>query len=148
MFRSFSTTIFRGYSAVLCALTIPPADLRSLSSYYYAVCGCTCVSSVRVWCSCLLVICFWTSQADHQQTRTPNTHRWHTRAATYCIIIRTLQADHQQTRTPNTHRWHTRAATYCVIIWTQQTQISGSNSNGTKHSGGPLKTVVKKDRNM
>jgi len=22
------------------------------------------------------------SQADHQQTRTPNTHRWHTHAAT------------------------------------------------------------------
>ena len=39
MFRSFFTTIFRGSSAVLCAVTIPPADLRSLSLYYYAVCG-------------------------------------------------------------------------------------------------------------
>jgi hypothetical protein len=29
------------------------------------------------------------------------------------------------------------AATYCVIIQTQRTQISGRNSNGTKHSGGP-----------
>ena len=57
MFRSFFTTIFRGSSAVLCAVTIPPADLRSLSLYYYAVCGCMCMSSVRVWCSCLLVIC-------------------------------------------------------------------------------------------
>jgi len=47
------------------------------------------------------------------------------------------QADHQQTRTPNTHRWHTHAATYCVIIQTQATQISWRNSNGTKHSGGP-----------
>jgi len=46
-------------------------------------------------------------------------------------------ADHQQTRTPNTRRWHTRAATYCLIIQTQRTQISGRNSNGTKHSGGP-----------
>ena len=42
---------------MLCAVTIPPADLRSLSSYYYAVCGRMCMSSVRVWCSCLLVIC-------------------------------------------------------------------------------------------
>jgi hypothetical protein len=32
---------------------------------------------------------------------------------------------------------HAHAATYCVIIQTQQTQISGRNSNGTKHSGGP-----------
>ena len=28
MFRSFFTTIFRGSSAVLCAVTIPPAVLR------------------------------------------------------------------------------------------------------------------------
>ena len=34
MFRSFFTTIYSGSSAVLCAVTIPPADLRSLSSYY------------------------------------------------------------------------------------------------------------------
>jgi len=47
------------------------------------------------------------------------------------------QAVHQQTRTPNTHRWHTHAATYCVITLTQRIQISGRNSNGTKHSGGP-----------
>jgi len=31
---------------VLCAVTIPPADLRSLSSYCYAVCGLeTCCSN-------------------------------------------------------------------------------------------------------
>ena len=42
---------------MLCAITIPPADLRSLSLYYYAICGRMCMSSVRVWCSCLLVIC-------------------------------------------------------------------------------------------
>jgi len=59
MFRSFFSTIFRGSSAVLCAVTIPPADLRSLNLYYYAVCGRMCTSSVRVWCSCLLVICRW-----------------------------------------------------------------------------------------
>ena len=41
----------------VCAVTIPPADLRSLSSYYYAVCGRMCMSSTCVWCSCLLVIC-------------------------------------------------------------------------------------------
>jgi hypothetical protein len=42
---------------VLCAVNIPPADLRSLSLYYYAVCGHMCVSSVCVWCSYLLVVC-------------------------------------------------------------------------------------------
>ena len=42
---------------MLCAVTVPHADLRSLSLYYYAVCGRMCMSSVRVWCSCLLVIC-------------------------------------------------------------------------------------------
>jgi len=31
---------------VLCAITIPPADLRSLSLYYYTVCGRMCMSSV------------------------------------------------------------------------------------------------------
>jgi hypothetical protein len=123
MFWSFFTTIFRGSSAVLCAVTIPPADLRSLSLYYYAVCGRMCISSVRVWCSCLLVI-------------------W--QACQLCVFgvlvcwwSACSQADHQQTRTPNTHRWHAHAATYCVIIQTQGTQISGRNSNGTKHSGGP-----------
>ena len=51
MFRSFFTTIFRGSSAVLCAVTIPPADLRSLSSYHYAVCGRKCVI-----CVCLVFL--------------------------------------------------------------------------------------------
>jgi fatty-acid desaturase len=100
MFRSFFTPILRGSSAVLCAVTIPPADLHSLILYYYAVCGRMCMSSVCVWWS-----------ACHQ-------------------------ADHQQTRTPNTHIWHTHAATYCIIIWTQRTQNSGRNSSSTKHSGG------------
>jgi len=50
--------------------------------------------------------------------------------------LHSSQADHQQTRTPNTHRCLTHAATYCVIIQTQRTQISGRNSNGTKHGGG------------
>jgi len=62
MFRSFFTTIFTGSSAVLCVVTIPLADLRSLSWYYYAVCGRMCMSSVRV-CSCLLVICLFTSRS-------------------------------------------------------------------------------------
>jgi len=57
MFRYFFSTIFRGSSAVLCAVTISPADSRSLSLYYYAVCGRMCMSSARVWCSYLLVIC-------------------------------------------------------------------------------------------
>jgi len=41
---------------MLCAVTIPLADLRSLSLYYYAVCGRMCMSSVRVWCSGQLVL--------------------------------------------------------------------------------------------
>jgi len=53
-----------------------------------------------------------------------------------CLVFLSV-GDHQQTRTPNTHRWHTHAATYCVIIQTQRMQISVMNSNGTKHSGGP-----------
>jgi hypothetical protein len=36
---------------VLCAVTIPPADLRSLSLYYYAVCGLMCIS-----CVCLVFL--------------------------------------------------------------------------------------------
>jgi len=59
VFRSFFTTIFRGSSAAHCAVTIPPADLRSLSLYHYAACGRMCMSSVCVWCSCLLVIGLW-----------------------------------------------------------------------------------------
>jgi hypothetical protein len=39
---------------VLCAVTIPPADLRSLSLYYYTVCGRMCVSCVI--CACLLLL--------------------------------------------------------------------------------------------
>ena len=38
---------------MLCAVTIPPADLRSLSSYYYAVCGRMCMLSV---CVCLVFL--------------------------------------------------------------------------------------------
>ena len=64
------------------------------------------------------------------------------------LLVNCPQADHQQTRTPNTHRWHTHAATYCVIIRTQRTQISGRNSNGTKHRGGPPEDGREKDRNM
>jgi hypothetical protein len=48
---------------VLCAVTIPHADLHSLSLYYYAVCGRMYMSSERVWCSCLLVICLYTSRS-------------------------------------------------------------------------------------
>ena len=32
-----------------------------------------------------------------------------------CDLLVNSQAHHQQTRTPNTHRWNTHAATYCVI---------------------------------
>ena len=77
--------------------------VRSMWAHVYVICVCLVF--------CLLVICLWTLSS---------------------------KADHQQTRTPNTHRWHTHAATYCVIIQTQRTQISGRNSNGTKHREGPL----------
>jgi hypothetical protein len=70
VFRSFFTTIFRGSSAVLCAVTIPDADLRSLSLYYYAVCGSMCMSSVRVWYSSLLVICLWTVKQSTSRSPT------------------------------------------------------------------------------
>ena len=93
MFRYLFTTIFRVSSAVLCAVTIPPADLRSLSLYYYAVCGHMCMSSVYRQQDQLITeqqinelnplyelaqlphTLRNSSQADHQQTRTPNTHR-------------------------------------------------------------------------
>jgi hypothetical protein len=72
--------------------------------------------------------CWWTACEAEHQTCKDDIHTWpHT----------TCEANHQQTRTPNTHRWHTHAATYCVIIQTQRTQISVRNSNGTKRSGGP-----------
>jgi len=72
MFWSFFSAIFRGFFAVLCAVTIHPADLLSLSLYYYAACGRMRMSSVRVWCSRLLVICLWTqiTNRQEQQTRT------------------------------------------------------------------------------
>ena len=72
MFRSFFTTIFRVSTAVFCAVTIPPADLHSLSSYYYAVWGRMCMSSVCVWCSCLLVI---TNRQEHQTVHKQITNR-------------------------------------------------------------------------
>ena len=69
----FFTTIFKVSSAVLCAVTIPLADLRSLSLYYYTVCGRMCVSSVCVWCSCLLVICLcFTTQRTQSSGRNSN----------------------------------------------------------------------------
>ena len=78
MFRSFSTTILSGSSAVLCAVTFPPADLLSLSSYYYAVYGRMCMSSVCVWCSCLLVILVgdggWRSPTDKNTKHTQMTY--------------------------------------------------------------------------
>ena len=61
MFPSFFTTIFRGSPAVFCAVTIPPADLRSLSSYYYAVCGRMCMSSLCVFG---VLVCWW-SACEH-----------------------------------------------------------------------------------
>jgi len=122
-------------------LSLPPICVRwvRIITQYVTACVChLCVFGV--------LVCWWSacSQAYHQQTRTPNTHRWACSQADH-QQTRTpnthrwacSQADHQQTRTPNTHRWHIHAATYCVIIRIQRTQISERNSNGTKHSGGP-----------
>jgi hypothetical protein len=69
---------------MLCAVTIPSADLHLFILYYYAVCGRMCMSSV---------IQQFLSVGD--------------------LLVN------------------------CVMIQTQRTQISGRNSNGTKHSGGP-----------
>jgi len=66
MFRSFFTTIFRGSSAVLCAITIPPADLRLLSLYYYAVCGRKIYYSIFIWSS----TCYGQHTAHHQESKT------------------------------------------------------------------------------
>ena len=87
--------------------------LRSMWQHVYVICACLVFLSVGD----LLVKWSWWEERVEGEFRT--------------------QADHQQTRIPNTHRWHTHAATYCVIIQTQRTEISGRNSNGTKHSGGP-----------
>ena len=69
MFRSFFTTIFRGSSAVVCAVTIPPADLRSLVciiTQYVAACVChLCVCLVFLSVGDLLVNLEICSQADH-----------------------------------------------------------------------------------
>jgi len=74
MFGFLFSTIFRGSSAVLCAVTIPAADLRSLSLYYYALCGRVCMSSVRVWCSGLLVISSKITNRQEHQTHTDDIH--------------------------------------------------------------------------
>jgi hypothetical protein len=74
MFGFFFSTIFRGSSVVLCAVTIALADLRSLSLYYYALCGRMCMSSVRVCCSCLLVISSKITNRQEHQTRTDDIH--------------------------------------------------------------------------
>jgi len=108
MFRSFFSTIFRWSSAVLCAVTISPADLRSLRLYYYAVCGRMCMSSVRVWCSCLLVI---TNRQEHQtrkgtvvlQMTYTCGHMLRNNTNCACLVFLSV-GDHRQTRTPNTQR--------------------------------------------
>jgi hypothetical protein len=119
MFRSFFTTIFRGSSAVLCAVTIPPADLRPLGLYYYTICGSMCMPSVCVWCSLslgdLLVNYF-----------------------VMCVNI----AKQFTSKLPiDKNTKHTQMTYPCGHILcnntTQRTQISGRNSDGTKHSGGP-----------
>jgi hypothetical protein len=140
MFRSFLSTIFRGPSAVLCAVTIPPADLRSLSLYCYAVCGRVCMSSVRVWCSCLLVICLWkfaSRSPIDKNTKHAQVSPVLFRSNVSLFIFWILWTSRNYSKELFYYKWHTHAATYCVTIQTQRTQISGRNSKGTKHSGGP-----------
>jgi hypothetical protein len=61
---------------VLCAVTIPPADLRSLNLYYYAVCGHMCMS-----CVCLVFMSVGDllqqiiDRQEHQ-THTDDIHMW------------------------------------------------------------------------
>ena len=125
MFRSFFTTIFRGSSAVFCAVTIPPADLRSLSSYY-TVCSRMCMSSViqhflRIISTTFMISRIW--KVRHLIRRKPDLPGYHEHRGNFSKELLY-------------YRWHTHAATYCVIR-TQRTEISGRSSNGTKHSGGP-----------
>ena len=119
MFRSFFTTIFRG--PPLCfvpLLFLPLISVRwvRIITQYVAACLChLCVCLVFLSVGDLDLVCH------------------------LCVfgVLVCWWLDHQQTRTLNTHRWYTHAATYCVITRTQRTQISGRNSNGTKHSQGP-----------
>jgi hypothetical protein len=59
---------------VLCAVTIPPADLRSLSLYYYVVCGRMCVI-----CACLVFL----SVGDLLMKHITNTQEHQTPQMTY-----------------------------------------------------------------
>ena len=100
--------------------------LHSMWPHVYVICVCLVFLSVGD-----LLVKQITNRQEHQ-THTDDIHMLSVLACWWSAY-----EDHQQKRTPNTHRWHTHAATYCVIIRTQRTQISGSNSNGKKHSGGP-----------
>jgi hypothetical protein len=132
MFRSFSRPSSGGPPLRFVPLLfLPLICVRwvCIITQYVAVCVChLCVFGVLVcwWSACELcvfgvLVCWWSA----------------------CKLTVHKQITNRQ-KTPNTHRWHIHAATYCVIIETQRTQISGRNSNGTKHSGGPLKMVMKK----
>ena len=154
MFRSFFTTIFRVSSAVLCAITIPPADLRSLSLYYYAVCGRMCMSSVCVWCFCLfdkkfvlfvILVCYTVCKY-----KTPTCFGLFSRPSSGCpplcfvpllflplICVRWVCIITQYVAACVCHLF----VFGVLVCWrsarTQRKQISGRNSKGTKHSGGP-----------
>ena len=106
MFRSFFTTIFRGSSAVLCAVTIPPADLRSLSLYYYAVCGRMCLSSVRIWCSCLLVICLFTSRSPTDKN-TKHAQMTYTCGHILCNNTNSMNANQREKQQRHKAQWRT-----------------------------------------
>ena len=168
MFRSFFTTIFRGSSAVLCAVTIAHADLRSLSLYYYAVCRCMCMSSVRVWCSCLLVICLWTDIIT-QYVAACVCHLcvfgvlvcWWSACELYviCACLVFLSAGDLLVNWQFTSRSPTDKNTkHAQMTYTCGHILRNNTFNERKSAGGivtaqstaedPLKMVVKKDRNM
>jgi hypothetical protein len=96
MFRSFFSTIFRGSSAVLCAVTIPPADLYSLSLYYYAVCGRMCMSSVIK--QFLRIISTMWNNKSMNSTHSTNWHSSHTHYGTLHKQITNRQEHQTRTR--------------------------------------------------
>jgi len=57
------------FGVLVCWWSASQADLRSLSLYYYALCGRMCMLSVCVWCSCLLVICLGSSSPTDKNTK-------------------------------------------------------------------------------
>jgi hypothetical protein len=74
----------------------------------------------------IVVLCSWSGRPARTRTLT----------FTYVYGCRSLRWLSHCNGIVLLHSMWPHESTYCVIIQTQRTQISGRNSNGTKHSGG------------